>query len=74
MAITRSSSWSDAVLDAGRTFFQQIPGHMRNAAARRKVYRATYHELARLSDRDLADVGIHRADIGRLAWETAYGQ
>lgn len=32
-------------------------------------YRETVGELARLSNRDLADVGIQRADIGRLARE-----
>lgn len=26
-------------------------------------------ELANLSDRELADIGITRADIPRLAWE-----
>lgn len=32
-------------------------------------YRETVGELGRLSNRDLADVGIQRADIGRLARE-----
>ena len=30
-------------------------------------YRETYNELSRLSDRGLADVGINRVDINRIA-------
>lgn len=47
--------------------------HIRAAAARRAVYRQTVRELEALSDRDLADLGISRADITDLAWQNAYG-
>lgn len=40
--------------------------------ARRSVYRRTRNELNALSDRDLADLGIHRTEIRRLAYEAAY--
>jgi len=73
MAITRSNSGLDVVFDAGRTFFQQKMDQMRKAQAKRKVYRATYHELSTLSDRDLRDLGIPRSNIRRLALEAAYG-
>jgi uncharacterized protein YjiS (DUF1127 family) len=73
MAITRSNSALDVVFDAGRTFFQQNLDQMRKAQATRKVYRATYHELSSLSDRDLRDLGIPRSNIKRLAMEAAYG-
>jgi uncharacterized protein YjiS (DUF1127 family) len=43
------------------------------AMQRRKVYLQTVHELNCLSDRDLADLGLARADIGTLAHEAAYG-
>ncbi len=36
--------------------------------ARRAVFNQTVRELAQLSDRELADLGIARADIGRVAW------
>lgn len=42
-------------------------------AAKRKVYRTTVHELSALSNRDLADLGIHRSAIKSLALEAAYG-
>ncbi len=45
----------------------------RAAAARRAVYRQTVRELEALTDRDLADLGISRTDIGDLAWQNAYG-
>lgn len=43
-------------------------------AARRRVYRQTLTELSALSDRDLADLGIHRALIRRVALEAANGK
>jgi len=30
-------------------------------------------ELARLSDRELADIGISRSEIGRVSWVNARG-
>jgi uncharacterized protein YjiS (DUF1127 family) len=35
-------------------------------------YNATLNELYRLGDRDLADLGISRSDIPRVAWEDAH--
>jgi uncharacterized protein YjiS (DUF1127 family) len=34
-------------------------------------YNAGLSELSRLSDRELADIGISRADIYRVAWDNA---
>ena len=31
-------------------------------------------EIDALTDRDLADLGIARADIADLAWQNAYGE
>ena len=36
-----------------------------------KDYHAALRELSLLSDRELADVGISRSDIPRVAWEQA---
>lgn len=72
MAITRSKSGLDVVLDAGRTLFNRKLDQMQKALARRKVYLATYHELSMLTDRDLNDLGIARSNIKRLALEAAY--
>ena len=40
--------------------------------ARYRTYRQTLTELGSLSDRDLADLGLHRADIRGVAHEAAY--
>ena len=40
--------------------------------AQYRLYRATLSELASLSDRDLADLGLHRAMIDDVAREASY--
>jgi uncharacterized protein YjiS (DUF1127 family) len=34
-------------------------------------YNASLNELNQLGDRELADIGISRSDIPRVAWDTA---
>lgn len=46
---------------------------LRAAVQRRRVYDQTRRELKALSDRDLADLGIHRSMIRTVAREAAYG-
>ena len=41
--------------------------------ARRRVYATTLRELMELSDRDLNDLGLHRSEIRRVAWQAANG-
>ena len=41
--------------------------------ARNAVYRQTIRELNALTERDLADLGIHRSMITRIAREAAFG-
>ena len=41
---------------------------------RYRVYRQTVRELAALSERDLADLGLHRSSISTIAMEAAYGK
>jgi uncharacterized protein YjiS (DUF1127 family) len=36
-----------------------------------KRYNKSLTELSRLGDRDLADIGISRSDIPRVAWESS---
>ncbi len=42
--------------------------------ARRAVYNQTVRELNALTDRELADLGIARADIYAVSREAAYGK
>lgn len=52
--------------------FSGLLDTLRARAARRKVYFQTLNELALLSDRDLADLGLHRSELKRVAWQAAY--
>jgi uncharacterized protein YjiS (DUF1127 family) len=36
-----------------------------------KRYNASLNELSRLGDRELADIGLTRSDIPRIAWENS---
>ncbi|HEY1361153.1 MAG TPA: DUF1127 domain-containing protein [Xanthobacteraceae bacterium] len=36
-----------------------------------KRYNANLRELSQLGDRELADIGISRSDIPRVAWDNA---
>lgn len=47
---------------------------LRDAIERRSVYNRTVRELRALSSRELADLGIHRSMITRVALEAAYGK
>lgn len=47
---------------------------LREAYARRRVFKQTVRELNALSSRELADLGIHRTMITRIALEAAYGK
>jgi uncharacterized protein YjiS (DUF1127 family) len=37
-----------------------------------KRYNQSMSELSRLGDRELADIGISRSDIPRVAWNAAH--
>jgi uncharacterized protein YjiS (DUF1127 family) len=37
-----------------------------------KRYNQSLSELSRLGDRELADIGISRSDIPRVAWTSAH--
>lgn len=49
----------------------EIRKSYRDWAHRRRVFTSTYNELARCSDRDLADIAIPRCNIRFIAAEAA---
>ncbi len=60
----------------GTSLWQRLSDLTLGAAHRRaqdRAYRSTVRELSALSSRDLADMGIHRADIHAIARQAAYG-
>lgn len=54
--------------DRIRGFFADVNERI----ARAKVFRTTYAELNSLSGRELADLGLHRSELRRIAYEAAY--
>ena len=46
---------------------------VKTAIAQRRTFKATFNELAVLSNRELADLGIFRCDIKRISLKAAYG-
>jgi uncharacterized protein YjiS (DUF1127 family) len=47
---------------------------MRTRYARHRAYRDTLNELMALSDRELADLDLHRATLKDIAFDAAYGE
>lgn len=47
---------------------------LRESHRRYRVYRQTVSELSGLTDRELNDLGLHRATISSIALEAAYGK
>lgn len=58
---TLNASFEASWLQGLRTRFQQY-----------RVYRNTLNELRTLSDRELADLGLHRSMLRRIAYQAAY--
>jgi uncharacterized protein YjiS (DUF1127 family) len=58
-----SSLWQSLSTGLTTTLAQRL--------AQRRAYRATCEELSALSDRDLADIGLYRADIEDIARRAA---
>ncbi|MEM9582694.1 MAG: DUF1127 domain-containing protein [Pseudomonadota bacterium] len=63
-----ASTSNVTVADRLRAVFADLSARTRRA----RVYRTTLNELNDLSSRELADLGIHRSEIKRIAYEAAY--
>ena len=51
-----------------------VTRYVRSKLQRRRMYSQTMQELNALTDRELADLGIQRADIRQIAIEAACGR
>lgn len=47
--------------------------HLIQRVADYRAYRATLAQLSRLNDQTLTDLGLHRSEIRRVAYESTYG-
>lgn len=55
--------------------YEAAARHLHAAAQRRetqRVYYTTLAELDALSNRELADLGLHRSELKRVAWNAAH--
>lgn len=48
--------------------------NLRRFVVQRRTYRRTLSELQSLSTKDLADLGLNRSMLRRIAWQAAYEQ
>lgn len=54
--------------------FGNLAKSVKLALHRRRLFNRTVRELSALSDRELADLGIHASMIKQIATEAAYGK
>ncbi len=59
--LERAFAYSAGAMDAAAGYF-----------ARRRVFLTTLNELQALSNRELADLGLHRSQLRQIALEAAY--
>ena len=71
MVIFHSNARLPAVLGNLRSRFRHLLLVVQQANKRRSIYRTTVCELNSVTNRDLADLGISRSHIRRLALEAS---
>lgn len=69
MAVTTHHSSTAGSLGA---WAHQIVETLRLRLEQRRLYRRTLAELSGLSNRELADLGLHRSELRRVAYQAAY--
>ena len=67
-----ASNTQSAARNGLATRFDALLIDIRARLARRRVFNQTLHELSQLSNRELADLGLSRTEIRRVAWQAAY--
>ncbi len=68
-------AYMNSTRSAQVSFFDRFAALMvgvKDLIARRRVFNQTLFELNQLSDRDLSDLGLSRANIADVAREAAY--
>ena len=66
--ISIPSSVSNGILERAASFLRSIQA----SRADYKLFRQTADQLNDLTDRELADLGLHRSEIIRVAHESVY--
>ena len=74
------SNYLTSPIDSLKGFFKAIEKtqmaraivHVRKEMMKHKAYRETYNELSKLSNKELADIGIARGEIHSIAMEAYF--
>jgi uncharacterized protein YjiS (DUF1127 family) len=53
---------------------EEIEMSIRERILRRRRYKLLFRELSEFSHHELTELGIARADIGRIAWHAVYAE
>ena len=76
--VEANMAYVNSTLHADQLSLREVIAHpfaaLRLMAQRRRVYLQTVSELGALSDRDLADLGLHRSMVRAVAKDAAYGK
>ncbi len=67
-AVNHISAHKGSLVETGLAFLDTLKVKF----ARYRLYRETLNELSALSNRELADLGLSRSMIRRLAYQAAY--
>lgn len=67
--LSGSNPFPKTIFSHLRTAIAQVLKRFKENRARRAVYRTAFNELCNLSDAELADIGIPRSNIHRVAKE-----
>ena len=73
MAYYNEINRREDVLERGLHAIAQLLQGAADRRAEHRVYRETFAELTALSNRELADLGMHRSELKRIAHEAAKG-
>jgi uncharacterized protein YjiS (DUF1127 family) len=67
---------NDTMVSAGGFVarFRALRADLADRAAKSRLYNQTRTELSQLTERDLSDLGLCRADIDDVAYQAAYGK
>jgi uncharacterized protein YjiS (DUF1127 family) len=71
---TETQTRDHGILARAASALSQWFADIEETLVRRRVARTTYTELSSLSDRELADLGLIRCDLRRVAREAARGK
>ncbi|XDA99437.1 DUF1127 domain-containing protein [Sulfitobacter sp. LCG007] len=74
MAYTTHSTASATLLERTFAYSASLLEAAAERQARRRVFRTTLNELQALSNRELADLGLHRSELRRIALEASQGK